>query len=101
MSNNIDFYTNMRTKYIVITKKIGHVMDDYFGADDYSVAKNAYELAKTNERYEWIALIVRNRQPNTPNVSLHLRLFCDRRDKQDWRITGLEGLINSLPSTYL
>jgi len=95
---DIEFSSSMATRYIVIVKPAGEVMQDFYGNDDYSAAKAAYQIAQRYEKHEWIALVIRSREPGSPANHYHARLLDDRRDKSQAKINGLEGLINSVQS---
>jgi DNA-binding LacI/PurR family transcriptional regulator len=76
MDGQIIFRSNMKTKYVVITKQPGKVMADYYGSDQYAMAKNAYDaLLKNGSGREWAALVKRRSLSGLPDVFFALKSF--------------------------
>jgi len=85
----------MVTTWIVAYKNSEFQMwQEFFGADELSVAQNAAKLLDDAQ----LVCIFYNRpgwQERRPRY-----VVADRRDKSNWPINGLGGLINSLQSDW-
>jgi len=97
----MEIVTQLTLKWGVQVKHAGYNAEDYFSADDFQSARDAYELACKNipgyKGLQWVALFANGRMTHEGWQPPKIRYLHDTRTNNDPICSAVGGFINSIP----